>query len=448
MQFEAAEESGMFGPPKVWIGNEVSYTMAAMKPISQPAPIFSVAIACGILSFAGCALKTGKQPRQEVASLYSTRSPEFRQAAGSLLGPDFVSGNSITTLVNGKQIFPAMLDAIHSAKRSINFETYFFVDGQIAKQFSQALAERARAGVKVNTILDAQGTQKMGMENLEQLRRAGVQVVKYHSAFWPDPRRYNNRSHRKLLIVDGRVAFVGGVGISDEWTGDADSPQHWRDNHYRVTGPVVAQLQAAFATNWLTTRGEVLHGSEYFPPLTATGPYLAQGIRSGAHYENLDLMYLLAIASARQTLRIENAYFLPDDLMRRELVAAARRGVKIEVIIPGKHIDQKLVRLASRRHWPELIRNGIRIFEYEPTMVHVKLLIVDDIFVSVGSGNFDNRSVRLNDEANLDVLDRNFAARQLRLFQNDKSSSREIKLEEATTPNPLPHAAGLVAPQL
>ena len=408
-------------------------------------------MAGGFLLFDSCALKMGKQPRQEIAPLYSARSPEFRQAAGSLLGPNFVPGNNIITLVNGNQIFPAMLGAIRSAKHSISFETYVFQDGEIAHQFTEALAERAQSGMKVHAILDAQGTQKMGRQNLERLRDAGVEVAKYHSIFWPDPRRYNNRTHRKLLIVDGKIGFVGGVGIADVWTGNADSPQHWRDNHYQVTGPVVAQLQATFATSWLRTRGEVLHSADYFPPLIPTGPYLAQAIRSGAHNENLDLMYLLTIASAQRTLRIENAYFLPDDLMRKELTTAASRGVKVEVIVPGKKIDQKLVRLASRRHWPELIRAGVRIFEYEPTMVHVKLMIVDDIFVSVGSGNFDNRSIRLNDEANLDVLDRSFAAQQTRLFETDKRRSRQVTLDKAgglNFANPMQQTAGLVAPQL
>jgi cardiolipin synthase len=415
------------------------------------ARIFALATACGFLLFDGCALKMGKQPREEIAHIYSARSPEFRQAAGSLLGPNFVPGNNITTLVNGNQIFPAMLGAIRSAKHSINFETYTFWDGEIAQQFTDALAERARAGVRVNAILDAQGSQKMGRQNLERLRNAGVGVAKYHSVFWPDPRRYNNRTHRKLLIIDGKIGFVGGVGIADLWTGNADSPQHWRDNHYKITGPVVAQLQATFATSWLKTRGEMLHGTNYFPPLANTGPYLAQAIRSGAHNENLDLMYLLAIASAQRTLRIENAYFLPNDLMRKELTEAAKRGVNVEVLLPGKKIDQKLVRLASRRYWPELIYAGVRIFEYQPTMVHVKLMIVDDIFVSIGSGNFDNRSIRLNDEANLDVLDRNFAAQQTRLFEADKRRSHEVTPEELRGlqfANPFQQAAGLAAPQL
>ena len=403
------------------------------------------------LLLSGCAMKMGKQPRNEVTSLYSARSPEFRQAAGSLLGPDFVGGNSISTLVNGDEIFPAMLSAIRSAKRSINFETYVFWDGEIAKQFTAALSERARAGVAVNLILDAQGTQKMGRENADELKKAGAQIVKYHTVLWPDPRRYNNRSHRKLLIIDGTIAFIGGAGIADLWAGNADSPKHWRDNHYKVTGPVVAQLQASFMSNWIKTRGDVLHGPKYFPPLEDSGSLQAQAIRSGAHYENLDLMYLLAIASAKRTLRIENAYFLPDDLVRQELVHAAKRGVRVEIIVPGKKIDQKLVLSASRREWPELLNAGIKIYEYQPTMVHVKLLIVDDKFVSVGSGNFDNRSIRLNDEANLDVLDSDFAAQQLHLFELDKKRSHEVQLSEVGgfhLGNPFEHAAALFSPQL
>ena len=219
----------------------------------------------------------------------------------------------------------------------------------------------------------------------------------------------------------------------------------------KVTGPVVAQLQGTFMSNWLKTRGNVLHGDDYFPPLEGSGPYLAQAIRSSAHNENLDLMYLLVIASAKKTLRIENAYFLPDDIMRKELIAAAKRGVKVEIIVPGKHIDHKLVRAASKRHWPELMDFGIKIYEYEPTMVHVKLLIVDDTFVSVGSGNFDTRSIRLNDEANLDVLDGDFAATQTHFFELDKQKSREVTPDELRgmhLGNPFQQLAGLLAPEL
>ncbi len=386
----------------------------------------------GTTLLGGCAIQEPKTVRQEVAPVYSAASPSFRQAAGSLLSGGFVPGNSITTLVNGREIFPAMLAAIRSAKRTIDFETYVFWNGEIGKQFTEALAERARAGVKVNAILDAQGTAKLGMENLEILRSAGVQVVKYHSIFWLDPRRFNNRTHRKLLIVDGKVGFIGGVGIADEWLGNAEAPEYWRDNHYQVTGPVVAQLQAAFMDNWLKTRGEVLQGPEYFPPLRSTGPYAAQAFKSSPSRGDSDLrlMYLLAIASAQHTLLIENAYFLPDVLVRKELIDAAGRGVKVEILVPGEHIDQKAVRAASRKHYAELLKRGIKIYEFEPTMVHVKLMIVDGAFVSVGSGNFDLRSIRLNDEANMNVLDRSFAAQQTKLFAKDKGRSREITLTE------------------
>ncbi|HEY8834242.1 MAG TPA: phospholipase D-like domain-containing protein [Chthoniobacterales bacterium] len=423
-----------------------------MRNISKRSRAFWV-VATAAPLLGACTLQEGKQVTQEVAPLYSADSPGFRQAAGSLLGGNFVSGNSITTLVNGREIFPAMLSAIRAARRSIDFETYIFWDGEIAKQITEALAERAQAGVAVNVILDAQGTGKMGSENLARLNAAGVHVVKYHSIIWFDPRRYNNRSHRKLLVIDGKLGFVGGVGVADEWLGDGESPEHWRDNHYKVTGPVVAQLQAVFMDNWLKTRGEVLHGPEYFPSLAATGPYTAQAFKSSPRQGDMDihLLYLLAIASAQRSLLIENAYFIPDDLMRKELIAAAKRGAKVEILVPGEHIDQKTVRAASRKHWPELLKAGIRIYEYQPSMVHVKLMVVDGAFVSVGSGNLDLRSIRLNDEANLNVLNRSFAAQQTRLFDADKRRSREITLNETGKlgfAHPLQQAASVIAPEL
>ena len=415
--------------------------------------IIAVLLAVGLSS---CANQDKREARHEVAPLYSASAPEFRQAAGSLLGGNFVAGNQIVTLVNGREIFPSMLSAIHEAKRSIDFETYIYWDGEIAKKLADALAERARAGVKVNAILDAQGTGSMGSENLAKLESAGVHVEKYHPLQWWNfggLRRYNNRSHRKLLVIDGKIGFVGGVGIADEWLGNGEKPAHWRDNHYKVTGPVVAQLQAAFMDNWLKTDGTVLHGPEYFPPLSATGPYTAQAFKSSPRQGNMDihLMYLLAMASAKHSLLIENAYFLPDTLMLKELIAAAKRGAKVEIIVPGKHIDQKVVRTASRKHWPELLKAGIKIYEFQPAMVHVKLMIVDGAFVSVGSGNLDLRSLRLNDEANMNVLNPSFAAQQAHLFSRDKQQSREITLDEAgklSFVNPLQQAAIVVSPVL
>ena len=432
-----------------------------MKPYLWPnksAAVLWLTLGCAAPSFfSGCtilsAFSDGKRVRQEVQPIESAASPAFRQAAGSLLSGSFVPGNQIVTLVNGDQIFPAMLRAIRGAQHTIDFETYVFWNGDIARQFTEALAERAAAGVKVNAILDAQGTNKLGLQNVARLRNAGVEVVKYHSVLWWDVRRFNNRTHRKLLIVDGKTAFIGGVGIADMWTGHAQSPEHWRDNHYQVTGPVVAQLQGIFMDNWLKTRGIVLHGPEYFPPLAPTGSYTAQAFKSSPRQGDIDmhLMYLLAVAAAQKTLRIENAYFLPDEKTRAELIAAARRGVKVEIVVPGEHIDQKLVRISSRRHWAPMLKAGIKIYEYQPTMVHVKLLIVDDAFVSVGSGNFDNRSIRLNDEANLDVFDRGFAAEQTRLFNTDRAKSREVTADEAgglIFTAPLKEVVALTSPEL
>ena len=235
--------------------------------------------------------------------------------------------------------------------------------------------------------------------------------------------------------------------------GNGDSPEHWRDNHYQVTGPVVAQLQAAFMDNWLKTEGTVLHGPEYFPSLAATGPYTAQAFKSSPRQGDMDihLMYLLAIASARHSLLIENAYFLPDELMRKGLIDAAKRGARVEIVVPGKHIDQGAVRAASRKHWPALLKAGIHIYEYAPGMTHVKQLVVDGTFVSVGSGNFDLRSIRLNDEANMNVLSPSFAAEQTRLFNQDKQRSREIRLDDTGKLgllDPVQQASSVLAPQL
>lgn len=401
------------------------------------------------LALSGCAaFRSGELPRQEITPLYAIDSPEFRQTAGSLLGPDFVPGNSITTLVNAGEIFPAMLSAIRSAKRSINFETYEFSDGELGREFTEALVERAQAAVKVNAIFDAQGTQRMGADNLVKMRKAGIQLAKYHSIFWFDPRRYDNRTHRKLLIIDGQIAFIGGVGIADKWALPENLPHPWRDNHFRVSGPVVAQLQAVFMSNWLKCRGNLLHGEDYFPVLVPTGPYAAQALRSTVGNENLDLMYLLTIASAKKSLLIENAYFLPDTLTRKELIDAAKRGVKIEIIMPGKFTNRKIVQAASKPHWAELIKAGIKIHEYQLSMLHVKLLIVDDLFVSIGSGNFDKRSIQLNDEANLNVLDSHFAAELTRQFEIDKEQSREIPLDETGGFHPIEQAARLATPEL
>jgi cardiolipin synthase len=232
--------------------------------------------------------------------------------------------------------------------------------------------------------------------------------------------------------VDGRVGFTGGVGIADEWRGHAQDPDHWRDVHYRVEGPVVAQMQAAFMDNWLKTRARVLHGEEYFPRLEPAGEMFAQTFRSSPREGSgsVRLMYMLAIAAARREVLMGNAYFVPDTLAERELIEAARRGVKIRILVPGEHTDSRVVRWASRARWNELLEAGIELYEYQPTMYHCKVLVVDRWLVSVGSTNFDSRSFRLNDEANLNVLDAGLAASQAEMLEADLARARRYTLED------------------
>jgi cardiolipin synthase len=351
---------------------------------------------------------------------------------GTLLGPAILAGNRVEALSNGDEIFPAMLREIRSARRTISFETYIYWSGRIGKEFADALSERARAGVRVHVLLDWVGSGKMDGGALKEMEASGVQVRKYHPLRWYHIVRMNNRTHRKLLVVDGRVGFTGGVGIADEWSGHAQNEHHWRDSHFRIEGPAVGEMQAAFMDNWLKTEGEVLHGEGYFPELAPSGGALGQVFVSsaGGGSESARLMYLLSIASARKSVRIAASYFVPDDLSVETLVAARRRGVAIEIVLPGDKIDSRIVRKASRARWGDLLRAGIEIHEYQPTMYHCKIMIVDDLWVSVGSTNFDNRSFRLNDEANLNVYDGEFALSQVAVFEADKSRSRRVTLEE------------------
>jgi cardiolipin synthase len=395
-----------------------------------------------------------KKITHRIEPLYGVEEEQFERSMGGLLQPDIRPGNRITPLVNGDRIFPAMLEAIRGAKKSITFETFIYWSGAIGKEFADALSDRARAGVKVHVLLDWLGSKKMKEAYVDEMERAGVKVMRYHPLKWFNAWRINHRTHRKLLVVDGRIGFTGGVGIADEWTGDAGDPEHWRDSHFRLEGPAVAQMQSAFMDNWMKTHEEVLHGPDYFPRLEQVGSCKAQVFMSSPAEgsESVRLMYLMSIACARKTVRISNAYFVPDDLSVRTLVEAAKRGVKVEIIVPGKHIDTHLVRRAGRSRWGPLLEAGVEIYEYEPTMYHCKVMVVDDLWTTVGSTNFDNRSFRLNDEANLNILDPDFARSQAEVFERDKARSRRITLEEwrnrPLTEKLKEHAAGLLRAQL
>lgn len=394
------------------------------------------------------------QVDHEIEPLYSVEDSSFRRALGHLLGPAIVPGNKIDPLFNGDEIFPAMLAAIREARTTINFETFIYWAGKIAQELTEALAERARSGVKVHVLLDWFGSKRMDEKLIQQMRDAGVEVERYHPIRWYNLDRINNRTHRKLLIVDGRIGFTGGVGIADEWLGHAQDPDHWRDTHFRVEGPVVAQMQAAFTDNWMKTRSRVLHGDEYFPPLEERGDCDAQMFKSSWNEgsQSARLMFLLSIASARRTLHISSSYFVPDDLSVQTLIEAKRRGVRVEVLVPGKYIDTQVTRQASRARWGELLEEGIEIWEYQPTMLHCKVMVVDGLWTSVGSTNFDNRSFRLNDEANLNVLHPGFAQRQIQAFEEDKARARKVDLEEwrrrPLREKLIEHAAALLRSQL
>ncbi len=385
-----------------------------------------------LLVFLVANLRAGqKSIEHEIEHRYGVDDPAFARSMSVLLGPPLLPGNRVTSLYNGDQIFPAMLEALGAAKRTITFETYIYWSGSIGRAFADALIDRARSGVQVHVILDWVGSGKMDREIIDAMAAAGVQIIKYHRPSWYTLGRLNNRTHRKLLVVDGVVGFTGGVGIADLWEGNAEDPEHWRDSHFRLEGPAVAQMQAAFMDNWIEERAELLHGDEYFPAIEPRGTQVAQLFKSATSEasESVRLMYLLSVAAATRSIRLANAYFVPDDLSVTTLVSAARRGVRIEIIVPGRHTDTALVRSASRSRWGPLLEAGVSIYEFQPTMYHVKVMVVDELWTSVGSTNFDSRSFRLNDEANLNLLDREFAAVEIEAFERDKARSRQLTLE-------------------
>jgi cardiolipin synthase len=364
---------------------------------------------------------SGKVLDRKVEHRYAVADPQFRREMGVLLGPAIVHGNQVTALQNGNEIFPAMLQAIRSARTSITFETYIYWSGEIGDEFSQALSERARTGVQVSVIIDWAGSAKMEQSLLDSMQAAGVTLHRYRPLRWYNLGRMNNRTHRKLLVVDGRIGFTGGVGIADQWTGDGGDPEHWRDTHFRIEGPVVAQLQAGFNDNWIKTTGQVLNGSNYFPTLQEAGEMDAHvfiAAPSGGS-ESMHLMYLLAIAAAKETIDLAASYFVPDKLLIEALIAARGRDVRVRILLPGPHIDSLTVKIASKAEWGVLLQAGAEIHAYQPTMLHTKLLVIDNEFVSVGSTNFDIRSIRLNDEASLNIYSSEFATQMTTVFEAD-----------------------------
>lgn len=356
----------------------------------------------------------------------------FLRAAESLTQAPISRGNQIELLINGDRIFPCFCETIRRARRTVKLLTYVYWLGDIAEQVAEAVCERARAGVTCRVLIDAVGAARMGGSLIERMEGCGVTVRRFRP---PKPyaiRRVNNRTHRKILVVDGQVGLTGGVGIADEWTGDAQDPDHWRDTHVRVRGPVVRGLLGAFAENWLEATGEVIAGDDDLPDLAPAGDGAAmQVIRStaGVGDTNVETLYFLAIAAARERIDLTSAYFAPRPAFLRALEDASRRGVRLRVLVPGREIDKGVVRHAGRATYGGLLEAGVGIWEYRPTMLHAKTLVVDGAWSVVGSANFDNRSFQLNDEAVLAVQDRGFAAALTETFAADLAASGEVTLD-------------------
>jgi cardiolipin synthase len=356
-------------------------------------------------------------------------TPDFARLVEVLTVAPLRQGNHITILRNGDEIFPAMLEAIRSAKETIDFATYVYWTGSIAPEFADALSERAAAGVAVHVLLDAVGAAKMDRQLVTQLESAGAKVAWFRPPRWYTLHKLNNRTHRKILVVDGRVGFTGGVGIAEEWTGNCEDPGHWRDTHVRVEGPVVRDLLGGFLDNWAEATGSILAGRAHMPDLRAVQDGVqAQVTRSAAEKGSTDAeqLFYSAIKGARSRIWLTTAYFAPRRAFVDVLCEAVGRGVDVCVLTNGPHIDKQVVRRAGQRTYQRLLDCGVRVFEYQRTMVHAKTLMVDDQWATVGSINFDNRSFSLNDELNISFQDPALVAVLEKHFVDDLEDAREL----------------------
>lgn len=392
-------------------------------------------MASGIALVGGYAAQ-GAQFRREAAQTFRLDDPPapgtaaFARLVEAWCGAPVRSANRVQVLRNGDEIFPSMLDALSSATRTIDFSNYVFWRGETATTFGEALLERARAGVEVNILVDGWGSAKMDRRLVQRLERAGATFVWFRSPHWYTVQKLNNRSHRRILVVDGTIGFTGGLGIADEWSGDAEGPANWRETHLKVEGPAVAELVGAFADNWVEETGRVLAGP-HLPEL----PAFDEGVRlqvskSSARQGRAaaEALAFAAIFGARQRLWFTTAYFAPRRALVEALVDAAARGVDLRIVVNGPHIDKEVVRRAGQRSYGKLLEAGVRIFEYQRTMMHAKVVVADDCWANVGTANFDNRSLALQDEMNCSVLDARIVAELEKHFLDDFDDSEELNL--------------------
>ncbi len=376
----------------------------------------------------GCATSHAKRTVYHYDPAYGVASEEFERALVAL-GGGLLPGNQAMLLDNGDAFFPAMLEAIRSARHNVNIELNIFAKGRVAESFVEALCAKVREGVEVRVLVDAIG-ERLGRLG-EQMRAAGVKFQVYKPNGLRSLTKVSDRSHRKLITVDGRIGFTGGLAIDDRWAGDARNPREWRDIVVRLEGPVVLQMQRLFLENWIFTTGEFLDGESQFPAATRAGEVKAQAVGSSrtSQLSLAKLHYYMPIKAARQQVWIENAYFIPDREFVAALCGAARRGVDVRVLVPGRHTDLKTVRYSGRSHYRKLLEAGVRLYEFQPTMLHSKVMLVDDLWSSIGSINFTSRSMESNAEANVALYDRDFAGRVRASIEADLARSQQILLE-------------------
>lgn len=400
-----------------------------------------------LLLFSSCAHRTVDA---SVGTASSILAPSFPGSLARAAKQPWTSGNQITTLANGDRFYPPMLKAIREARKTITFETFAYIPGTVANDFTVALCERAKSGVKVHLILDAIGSAKLNKNHLNPMRACGIEVHLYHPL---SSLRFNRRTHRKILITDGKLAFTGGAGFADSWKGNARNAREWRDTMYQIKGPAVAQLQKTFNENWHRLTSTRLTGPAYFPSLKRQGSLTAAFIPDSAsdHRNPIAHSILHAINSAERSLLLEQSYFVPNPAFRKALLAATGRGVHISLLLPGPLIDSKPTRHASQNHWSRYLEAGIKMYQFEGSMLHGKLLVADENLTIIGSGNLDDRSFFLNDEVNLHVLSKSFAREQTQMFFRDLKRSRRItteNLNEVLAPLLKRILAEIIAPQL
>ncbi|MCB1028607.1 MAG: hypothetical protein KDB24_12700 [Microthrixaceae bacterium] len=357
--------------------------------------------------------------------------PTIRAAVEALVGAPAIDDNAVEVLRNGDEIFPAMLDAIESAEETIDFLTFIYWSGDIGRRFAEALGQASERGVAVRVLLDSLGARRISDELVESMQDRGARVEWFRPVEGQELGKAHHRTHRKILVVDDVIGFIGGVGIADEWTGDARDETEWRDTHFRVEGPAVSGLRAAFVSNWAETGQEVLRDGERFPELAPAGDVCCQVVHGAAEagWSDISTLFRVLIGLAQERLRICTAYFTPDEILLGQLVEASQRGVAVEVLVPGPHADKRFVQLGAERCYETLLEAGVVVRSFQPAMLHAKIMTVDGLVATVGSANFNTRSAALDDEANLVIYDERIVSILDRHYDEDVERSEEIDLE-------------------